>query len=66
MGKYYKGIYNCKEYTTGENRFDVFEDEDGDGSIPNVNMGFWIQAGIALGTLAITGGVMYLVIRKSK
>ena len=65
MGKYYKGIYNCKEYTTGENRFDVYEDEEGE-SIPNVNMGFWIQAGVALGAIGITGGIMYLILRKSK
>jgi len=65
MGKYYKGIYNCKEYTTGNNRFDVFEDEEG-GSGANVNMGFWIQAGVALGAIGITGGIMYLILRKSK
>jgi len=66
MGKYYKGIYNCKEYTTGENRFDVYENDDDSGNRPNVNMGFWIQAGVALGAIGITGGIMYLILRKSK
>jgi len=65
MGKYYKGIYNCKEYTTENNRFDVFEDDEG-GSRPNINIDFWIQAGVALGAIGITGGIMYLILRKSK
>ena len=50
MGKYYKGIYNCKEFTTGVNRFEVYEDV---GSTPNVNMGIWIQILLAFGV----GGV---------
>tara|TARA_Y100001970_G_C14227883_1_gene856757 strand:+ start:766 stop:960 length:195 start_codon:yes stop_codon:yes gene_type:complete len=64
MGKYYKGIYNCKEYTDDKNRFNVYEEED--KTKPNIGAETWLQVGTAIIVVALTSGIMYLMVRKSK
>tara|TARA_B100000795_G_C22714516_1_gene404940 strand:+ start:243 stop:428 length:186 start_codon:yes stop_codon:yes gene_type:complete len=59
MGKFHKGIYNCKEYQTGNNRFDVIEEKVAN----DINPEIYIQSGIALFVTAVCGVMIWYVVK---